>query len=261
MMLQGYSAESEASMLGALMVDNRLLSVVPFLRIEHFYASAHQRIFASICRRVERGEPANAFTMKLEFAEDPDLKALGGGSDLANATGSAAIHPPETANHIVNLWRRRELHGVLRGAIDHAFDEKKDPLEIAMGVVSACEKLASDNTDAGFVTSHEVSERVLKALSDYTPPYSTGLLALDSAMGGGLYPGKSYGFAAKKKTGKTTLLSTISANLEAAGVKHLFICGEMSADEIHQRTLARLLANTHRDSEPATARQTSFTAR
>jgi replicative DNA helicase len=58
-------------------------------------------------------------------------------------------------------------------------------------------------------------------------------------MDGGLFPGRAYGFAARKKVGKTALAATISANLNARGIRHLFICGEMSAKEVQQRILAR----------------------
>jgi replicative DNA helicase len=60
-------------------------------------------------------------------------------------------------------------------------------------------------------------------------------------MGGGLYAGKLYGFAARKKVGKTVLLGTISHNLHRAKVPHLFIALEMSPVEIEQRNAAREL--------------------
>ncbi len=78
-------------------------------------------------------------------------------------------------------------------------------------------------------------------LKSDTKPYPTRYNKLDTAMMGGLYPGKSYGFAARKKTGKTILAGSISHNLNEKGVRHLFICGEMSPTEVHKRTLGRLL--------------------
>jgi replicative DNA helicase len=85
-----------------------------------------------------------------------------------------------------------------------------------------------------------VIEDILADLKNVSKPFSTGLRKLDEAMGAGMFPGKSYGFAARKKVGKTILAGTISCNLSMNRVKHLFICGEMSPKEIHQRTLSRL---------------------
>jgi replicative DNA helicase len=48
-----------------------------------------------------------------------------------------------------------------------------------------------------------------------------------------------YGVAARKKIGKTILLGSLSHNLNASEVPHLFIGLEMSAEEIEQRNIAR----------------------
>ena len=71
--------------------------------------------------------------------------------------------------------------------------------------------------------------------------YETGIAILDRAMGGGLYPGKSYAICARKKVGKTTMVGTISYNLNEANKKHLFIAAEMSPAEIEQRNIARAI--------------------
>jgi replicative DNA helicase len=86
-----------------------------------------------------------------------------------------------------------------------------------------------------------VQRSIIEALQNNDKPYSTGLRLLDEAMEGGLYANKSYAFCARKKMGKTMLAATISANLNNSGVKHLFICGEMSPEEILQRMLCREL--------------------
>jgi replicative DNA helicase len=90
-----------------------------------------------------------------------------------------------------------------------------------------------------FRDNHSVTESIMKALKTGGQFYRTGLKKLDNAMDGGLYAGKSYGFAARKKTGKTALAVTISANLNQNKVPHAFIAAEMNAEELQQRILAR----------------------
>jgi len=46
---------------------------------------------------------------------------------------------------------------------------------------------------------------------------------------------------ARKKAGKTTLATTISYNLNQAGIRHAYVAAEMGAGEITQRMLARAL--------------------
>src|SRR5262249_38089750 len=90
------------------------------------------------------------------------------------------------------------------------------------------------------VTTAEIVERIVNDLSKPPRRWSTGLPGLDRSMGGGLYAGKLYAIAARKKVGKTTLLGTISFNLNHAGARHVFITGEMSPMEIEQRNMARM---------------------
>ena len=85
----------------------------------------------------------------------------------------------------------------------------------------------------------EVLEDVVRDLDREKRFDSTGIPSLDAAMYGGLFPSKAYGFQARKKVGKTILLSTISHNLNVMGTKHLFITGEMHAGELEHRVVAR----------------------
>jgi len=85
----------------------------------------------------------------------------------------------------------------------------------------------------------EVLKQVVADLDRPKKSDSTGLPILDKCMYGGLFPAKAYGFQARKKVGKTILLSTISHNLNIRDIKHLFITGEMHAGELEHRVVAR----------------------
>src|SRR3954468_5191342 len=79
--------EAEAALLGALMIDNRLVEDVQLkLRPDHFHEPAHGRIFESILKLVERNMIANPVTLRPMFEGDQALKELGGPSYLAQLT-------------------------------------------------------------------------------------------------------------------------------------------------------------------------------
>src|SRR3954468_3107698 len=81
------NAEAEAALLGALMIDNRLVEDVQLkLRPDHFHEPAHGRIFESILKLVERNMIANPVTLRPMFEGDQALKELGGPSYLAQLT-------------------------------------------------------------------------------------------------------------------------------------------------------------------------------
>jgi replicative DNA helicase len=64
---------------------------------------------------------------------------------------------------------------------------------------------------------------------------------LDEALGGGLYAGKLYATAAKRKHAKTVTAGTIAANIAASGTPTLFFALEMGEEGIAQRIIARHL--------------------
>jgi len=112
--------------------------------------------------------------------------------------------------------------------------------------MSAAEMLAmmadaiEGETDAAAIRSgEEVYREILKSLDGPAAVYPTGLHRLDTGMGGGLYPGFTYGLCGAEKAGKTTLAHTISYNLDKQGIPHLYVALEMGSAQIEQRNLAR----------------------
>src|SRR5689334_13205563 len=84
-----HNLEAEQGLLGVLLIDNRALEKVgDFLKTEHFFLPAHQRIYAAIVTMIDRGQSASPVTLKNYFEKDEDLKASGGAQYLAELAGS-----------------------------------------------------------------------------------------------------------------------------------------------------------------------------
>jgi replicative DNA helicase len=235
---------AEFNILGAIIASNELLEHIPFLQVEHFVSEPHQRIFLSIKRLIASGQRADIFSLGSMLDGDEDLSLAGGTKKyLVSSLGQGGIEPfpIEIAKLIVRLAQRRALLGACSKA-EAVIQENltEDPAEIALTLAKEFEEVSRGFDSPQMFDDFQVTEQILESLKEEKKPYSTGIARLDECMDGGLYPGKAYGFAAKKKVGKTILASTISCNLNALKVKHLFICGEMSPQEIHQRNLARL---------------------
>jgi replicative DNA helicase len=236
--------DSEASLLGSLLLDNSLLAFMPFLHAEHFAEPLHQRIFAAIEEARNAGAVATPITLKERFDADPALADIGGGKYLFKLCSHtlSSVSPVDEAKHLTALAERR---AVLQ-ALDDATAKLKSPelkgtsADIVLSLISQMEDISRGFDGPVIEDDIAISDRILKNMYNQQAAVSTGIRKLDEAMGGGLYDGKAYGFAAKKKHGKTILAGTISSNLNQAGIKHLFICGEMSPEEVQQRTLARL---------------------
>lgn len=232
----------EGMLLGAILLENKLLHRMQSLQGEHFYQPIHQRIFDAITRLMDRGERADPITLRSEFENDPDLAEVGGGSYLIKLAGAGGIayNATDYAVSVIALAKRRELIlGCLEAVRTAAEDFSSQPEEIAAKVGRIADEVATAFDSMQTKDNFEVTEAILASMKENRDPIPTGIYALDDAMDGGLYPGRSYGFAARKKVGKTVLASTVSYNLNQQGIRHLFICGEMGPLEIHERCLAR----------------------
>src|SRR2546430_16781522 len=83
--------EAEAALLGALMIDNRLVEDIQLkLKPLHFFEPLHGRVYEAILRLTDSNRIANPVTLKPLFDADEGMKEVGGPSYLAQLTGSSA---------------------------------------------------------------------------------------------------------------------------------------------------------------------------
>jgi replicative DNA helicase len=238
--------DAEQALLEAILVHNGALRyVTPKLAAEHFWEPVHQRIYEAILHLHGKGQVASPVTLKHYFDQDQGLSEIGGGQYLARLAAAAVtvINVTDVSEVILDLALRRNLIAVCHGGLERLYHDTT--WGIASEIAAELSRKAGDvigvQEDGRFMDDVEITQDILDSVNQCREPYSTGIPKLDSAMGGGLHPGFSYGFAARKKTGKTIMAGTISHNLSQQGTRHLFICGEMSPKEVHQRNLCREL--------------------
>src|SRR4051795_11819411 len=83
------NVEAEAALLGALMIDNRLVEDVQLkLRSDHYFEPLHGRIYDAILRMTDKNMVANPVTLRPMFDADEAMKEVGGPAYLAQLTGS-----------------------------------------------------------------------------------------------------------------------------------------------------------------------------
>src|SRR5678815_4321247 len=71
--------EAEAALLGALMIDNRLVEDVQLkLRSDHFFEPLHGRIYDALLRMTDKNMVANPVALKPMFEADEAMKEVGG---------------------------------------------------------------------------------------------------------------------------------------------------------------------------------------
>ncbi len=235
--------EAEQAVLGVLLTQNRAFSHIAYLQAYDFYEPLHQRIFEAITNKLANGESVDHVLLKSIFDKDPSLCDIGGGAYLAKMAAMAVAvfdigaYAQEIKRHSVI----RAIRHVLKDAEYKLEDGEAHPHDIAATLSKQLASLIENGQQHRPMSDYNVALNIVESFKNNTRAISTGLSRLDLAMDGGIYPGKAYGFCAGQKVGKTILAGTISYNLAKNGYKHLFICGEMSPYEIHQRQIAREL--------------------
>src|SRR5919199_2227892 len=190
------NVEAEAALLGALMIDNRLIEDVQLkLKPHHFFEPLHGRIYEAILRMTDANRVANPVTLRPLFEADESIKEVGGPAYLAQLTGSGAavIGARDFAGQIYDLALLRALIGVGRDLVEGALDTSEDVAPLAQIERAETElyKVAEEGGAEGKAKSFgEATKEALqlaeKALNSggHLSGFTTGLDSLNSKIGG-----------------------------------------------------------------------------
>jgi replicative DNA helicase len=256
--------EAEAALLGALMIDNRLVEDVQLkLRPEHFFEPLHGRIYESILRMTDNNRVANPVTLRPLFDADEAMKEVGGPAYLAQLTGSGAaiIGARDFAAQIYDLALLRALVGVGRDLVEGALDTSEviAPLEQIEKAETELYKVAEEGGVEGKAKSFadasklalEMAERALNS-GGHLSGFTTGLNSMNTKIGG-MHKSDLVIVAGRPGMGKSALGTNMAvaaaqrflrdaedgiAPEKSAGAPVVLFSLEMSADQLATRILA-----------------------
>jgi replicative DNA helicase len=258
------NVEAEAALLGALMIDNRLVEDIQLkLKPDHFFEPLHGRIYEAILRLTDSNRIANPVTLKPLFEADEGMKEVGGPAYLAQLTGSGAavIGARDFATQIYDLALLRALIGVGRDLVEGALDTSEDvaPLTQIERAETELYKVAEQGGAEGKAKSFgEATKEALqlaeKALNSggHLSGFTTGLDSLNSKIGG-LHKSDLVIVAGRPGMGKSSLATNIGfaaakrllqdqedgiEPTRSAGAAVALFSLEMSADQLATRVLA-----------------------
>ncbi|HXC73943.1 MAG TPA: replicative DNA helicase [Sphingomicrobium sp.] len=258
------NVEAEGALLGALMIDNRLVEDVQLkLRPDHFFEPVHGRIYEAILRMTDANRVANPVTLKPMFDGDEAIKELGGPAYLAQLTGSGAaiIGARDFAAQIYDLALLRALVGVGRDLVEGALDTSEEVAPLAQIERAETElyKVAEEGGAEGKAKSFgdasklalEMAERALNS-GGHLSGFTTGLDSLNTKIGG-LHKSDLTIVAGRPGMGKSALGTNFAvaaakrflrdaedgiAPEKSAGAPVALFSLEMSADQLATRILA-----------------------
>jgi replicative DNA helicase len=241
-----HSAEAERAILGAVLLDNSLISqAVELLRPEDFYVPSHRRIFTAMIALFERGAEINPILIGEELKKENALESAGGISFITNLTYGLP-HSTNIAHYAKVVRGKSMLRQLIRAAnkiTQEALDQEEEPEIILDHAEQAIFQLADERIRQGFVHVKPVAEQLLEKIQEMEgraallTGLTTGFADLDK-MTSGLQRSDLIILAARPSMGKTSFALMLAENaaIQAGAVVGVFSL-EMSKEALVMRML------------------------
>lgn len=242
------SPESERVILGAILLDNQLISqAIELLQSDDFYSPLHRRIYKAMTTLFERGERIDPILIGEELRKDGSIDSIGGVATITNLTYGLP-HFSDIADYAKVVKDKsivRNLIKVCNQITSEALSEEEDAADVLDHAEQMIFALADERTRQGFTHVQPIAETVLAKVQEYAKREShaltglaTGFRDLDEKTSG-LQKTDLIIVAARPSMGKTALCLTLAQNaaiLERAVVAVFSL--EMSKEQLVMRMLS-----------------------
>src|SRR4026208_376275 len=242
------SSEAERAILGAVLLDNGLISqAIEQLRPEDFYVPSHRRIFLGMVALFERGAEINPILIGEELKKENALESVGGISFITNVTYGL----PHSTNivHYAKVVRGKSmLRQLIRAAgkiTQEALEQEDEPEIILDHAEHAIFQLADERIRQGFVHVKPVAEELLEKIQEMEgraavlTGLTTGFADLDK-MTSGLQRQDLIIVAARPSMGKTSFALMLAEN---AAILSGAVVGVFSLEMSKESLVMRMLCS------------------
>jgi replicative DNA helicase len=242
-----WSQEAEQSVLGAVMLDNRVFDRCgDVLQERSFWAAAHRTIWVTISSLVMSNKPADPVTVFEALKATKQADDCGGLpylNDLVQSVASAT-----NARRYAEIVAERAAQRDTIAAADKALAIAREPGPISEKLDRIATEFAGVQREQMRNAPRRLSELVTAAIDRYNDmamgtraaAWATGIGPLDGILNGGLRPGKLYCLAARPSVGKSSAARAIGLNLAIGGHTVLLLSQEMPVDEVADCAIAQL---------------------
>lgn len=243
------SEESERAILGAILLDNSLISqAVEQLKPADFYSPLHRRIFAAMIALFEASKRIDPILIGEELKKEGSVDAIGGVSTITNLTFGLP-HFSDLSAYIKVVRDKSVVRNLIRTCNEitgEALAEEDDAEVVLDHAEQMIFALADERTRQGFSAVQPVAETVLAKIQEYANREShaltglaTGFRELDE-MTSGLQRGDLIIVAARPSMGKTALCLTLAQN---AAIIENAVVGLFSLEMSKEQLVMRMMAS------------------
>ncbi len=240
--------EAEAAVLGAILLDQEALPrVLPILKPEHFYLSAHRLVYEAIISLFEKKSPYDIVTVTAELRRMKELDTVGGQPFLSSLldTVLTSANCEEHARLVLEKAIQRQLIQTATEIVQSAYDEGKSSEELLEDAEQKIFQLREAGERKGFSLVADKlmgeMERIDKAREEKRDitGVETGFYDLD-ILTAGFQPGDFIIVAGRPSMGKTAFALNVAVNAAThirRPVPVAIFSLEMSAESLIRRLI------------------------
>ncbi|HXM35781.1 MAG TPA: replicative DNA helicase [Pyrinomonadaceae bacterium] len=240
------SSEAERAILGAVLLDNGLISqAIELLKPEDFYVPSHRRIFVAMIALFERGAEINPILIGEELKKESSLESVGGISFVTNLTYGLP-HSTNIIDYAKVVRGKSLLRRLIRTAskiTNEALEEEDEASIILDHAEHAIFELADERIRQGFTHVEPIAVQLLDKIQEMEgrkivlTGLTTGFPELDEKTSG-LQKSDLIILAARPSMGKTAFALMLAQNaaIDTGAVVGIFSL-EMSKEALVMRML------------------------
>lgn len=235
------AVELEEAVIGALLVDYRVLEESDFLRPDIFYAQKHKIIFKAIEDIASRGEGVDLLTVSSELQKKKKLDSVGGNAYLVDLSQriSTSAHLEYHSRILLQKFIQRQVIMNSSSIIENAYKEDVDSLELLDKAYSHLGKVADmiiRNKEVDFkqLTAEIIEHGGKLYRNEIKAGIETPIKKLTEKMGG-WRNGELIILAARPGMGKTAFALKTGWKCALADIPVGFFSLEMSAPQLMKR--------------------------
>lgn len=240
--------EAEEAVLGGILFDPRAIErVAEILKPQHFYFSAHRKIFGIMIELFTRGEPTDMPTVSDRLADQKLIDEVGGRAKIKDLVGKVvtAVNIDHQARIVLNKAVSRQIVTVGHHISGLGYNESidiGDRVEDAVNSAFAIKAGMQSTTEpeAIAITTYDVLEDLEKRIAiGGKQALATGLYDLDDLLDGGFYPGNLVVVGARPSMGKSVLSCKLAYEIaKNRNQPTLILSLEMPKEDVVKRYLS-----------------------
>ncbi len=242
------SADSERVILGAILLDNALVTqAIEQLSPDDFYQPLHRRIFRAMISLFERSESIDPILIGEELKKDGQLDTIGGVATVTNLT-IGLPHFSDLLSYTKVVKQKAIVRNLIKACnqiTSEALAEEEEAEVILDHAEQMIFALADEKARQGFAHIQPIAEDVLIKIREYSKHESHALTGLATGfrdfdqMTSGLQRTDLFILAGRPSMGKTALGLTMAQNAatQENAVVAIFSL-EMSKEQLVMRLLS-----------------------